>query len=220
MMYTILCKLLTLQSCSALALGVKTLMRPLSSLVTPHSRGLNNPYHDGNSSAIAFDDLQLLPKPAPVSLTRQLRDDDRVLEGLVPAPCGALLAAQDNLGRLMLLDGASTTAVRIWKGYRDAQCGWLLPPPSHPAHPLGLLLVLLAPKRQVLEVWLPKSGQRLASRPVDYPCLLVSVGLPCGAWGNERIWSIWQEQFGSATTLVMNVQTGYVEDAIDCLMEE
>eukprot|EP00882_Tetradesmus_deserticola_P032440 GHRQ01036825.1.p2 GENE.GHRQ01036825.1~~GHRQ01036825.1.p2 ORF type:complete len:131 (+),score=34.95 GHRQ01036825.1:30-395(+) len=108
----------------------------------------------------------------------------------------------------------------LLQGYRDAQCGWLLPPPSHPAAPLGLLLVLFAPKRQTLEVWLPRSGQRLASRAVHYPCLLVPVGLPCGGWGNSPAWLAWQQQCGSATTMVLNVQTGEVWDALDCLLEE
>jgi hypothetical protein len=108
----------------------------------------------------------------------------------------------------------------LLQGYRDAQCGWLLPPASHPAAALGLLLVLYAPKRQVLEVWLPRSGQRLVGVPVDYPCLLVSVGLPCGGWGNATAWEAWLQQCGSATTLVVNMETGATWDALSCLEEE
>lgn len=106
------------------------------------------------------------------------------------------------------------------QGYRDAQCGWLLPPAGHPAAALGLLLLLYAPKRQVLEVWLPRPGHRLVAVPVDYPCLLVSVGLPCGGWGNQGPWSAWLQRCGSATTLVVNMQTGHTWDAMDCLEEE
>lgn len=68
-----------------------------------------------NQPIISFDDLQQLPKPDPLNLTKQLRDDDRVLEALVPAPVGALLVAPDNLGRVLLMDGAGMVAVRIWK---------------------------------------------------------------------------------------------------------
>lgn len=64
---------------------------------------------------VAFDDLQQLPKPEPLTLTKQLRDDERVLEALVPAPVGSLLVAPDSLGRVLLLDGADMVAVRIWK---------------------------------------------------------------------------------------------------------
>lgn len=49
---------------------------------------------------------------------------------------GVLAAATDTLGRVMLVDVAAVAAVRLFKGYRDAQCGWLLlpPPPLPPAH--------------------------------------------------------------------------------------
>jgi hypothetical protein len=59
--------------------------------------------------------LQALPKPEPLTLTKQLRDDERVLEALVPAPLGPLLVAPDNLGRVLLVNGADMVAVRIWK---------------------------------------------------------------------------------------------------------
>lgn len=80
--------------------------------------------------------------------------------------------------------------------------------------------MLFAPKRQVLEVWLARAGQRLASRHVDYPCKLLSVGLPCGGWGNAAAWAAWQGGVGSATTLVLDVQSGTTWDALDCLLEE
>eukprot|EP00878_Enallax_costatus_P010851 GHUV01011331.1.p1 GENE.GHUV01011331.1~~GHUV01011331.1.p1 ORF type:complete len:530 (+),score=153.20 GHUV01011331.1:98-1687(+) len=199
--------------------GVKSLMKPLSTWY-------HNPYSSNNSTAsfatsqpiVSYDDAQHLPKPEPLSLTKQLRDDDRILEGLVPAPVGALLVAPDNLGRVLLFEGGSITAVRLWKGYRDAQCGWIMPPPSHPARPLGLMLVLLAPRRQTLEVWLPRSGQRLASKVVDYPCLLLPVGLPCGGFGNDTVMDIWFESCTCATTLVVNLTSGEVWNVMDCLV--
>lgn len=92
-----------------------------------------------------------------------------------------------------------------------------MPPPNHPASPLGLMLVLLAPKRQTLEVWLPRSGHRLASRTVDYPCLLVPVGLPCGGFGNGLVMDLWYDSCACATTLVVNLFSGKVWDAMDCL---
>lgn len=99
---------LTLLCCCS---GVKSLMKPLSSWYSSNSSS----DHSIAQPAVAFEDLQQLPKPEPLNLTKQLRDDDRVLEGLVPAPVGALLVAPDNLGRVLLVDGASMAAVRIWK---------------------------------------------------------------------------------------------------------
>jgi hypothetical protein len=83
---------------------------------------------------------------------------------------------------------------------------------------LGALLVLYAPKRQALEVWLPRAGQRLAARRVDYPCRLLPVGMPCGAWGNGAGLAAWQQQCGAATTLVVDLRSGAVWDAMDCLL--
>ena len=38
---------------------------------------------------------------------------------------GAVLTT-DSFGRVLMLDSASGTLVWVWKGYRDAQCGWLV----------------------------------------------------------------------------------------------
>lgn len=105
------------------------------------------------------------------------------------------------------------------QGYRDAQCGWLVPPPSHPAAPLGLLLLLLAPKRRTLEVWMPREGRRLAAVAVNFPCLLLPVAHPCGCWANGVVAAAWRGVCGWPSTLAINMQTGEVWDALDCLME-
>jgi hypothetical protein len=92
--------------------GVKSLVKPLSSWYNGSSKSSS-----GSSAqpVVTFDDLQQLPKPEPLTLAKQLRDDERVLDALVPAPVGTLLVAPDNLGRVLLLDGADMVAVRIWK---------------------------------------------------------------------------------------------------------
>jgi hypothetical protein len=92
--------------------GVKSLVRPLSSWYSGSSKSSSA---SSAQPVVAFDDLQQLPKPEPLTLTKQLRDDERVLDALVPAPVGTLLVAPDNLGRVLLLDGADMVAVRIWK---------------------------------------------------------------------------------------------------------
>ena len=52
---------------------------------------------------------------------------------LVIPPCrGVLAAATDTLGRVLLVDVAAVAVVRLFKGCRDAQCGWLLLPPPPP----------------------------------------------------------------------------------------
>lgn len=48
---------------------------------------------------------------------------------------GVLAAAADSLGRVMLVDVAAASVIRMFKGYRDAHCCWLLLPPSRPRDP-------------------------------------------------------------------------------------
>lgn len=58
-------------------------------------------------------------------------DSTRTATSFLLAPRGVLAAASDTLGRVMLVDVAMAAVVRIFKGYRDAQCCWLLlPQPS------------------------------------------------------------------------------------------
>ena len=56
---------------------------------------------------------------------------------------GALAAAGDSLGRVLLIDTATLTVVRLWKAYRHAQLAWLsLPhrqPPGDKASPAALI---------------------------------------------------------------------------------
>ena len=46
------------------------------------------------------------------------------------SPNGALAAATDALGRVLLINTRIAAVVRVWKGYRDARCYWVttLPP--------------------------------------------------------------------------------------------
>ncbi len=55
------------------------------------------------------------PKAEGAATWRSLRDDARVVIALAPAPRGALLAAADSLGRVMLVDAANMRLVRMWK---------------------------------------------------------------------------------------------------------
>ncbi|KAG2446459.1 hypothetical protein HYH02_008451 [Chlamydomonas schloesseri] len=61
---------------------------------------------------------------------RQHRDDGRVVGCLAPAPHGSLVAAADGLGRVTLVEAGGMLVSRLWKGYRDAQVGWLEVPLS------------------------------------------------------------------------------------------
>lgn len=54
---------------------------------------------------------------------------------------------------------------RMWKGYRDAQCGWLMAEEeqSKGRKRMALFLVIYAPKKGVVEVWAMQQGPRVAT---------------------------------------------------------
>ena len=76
------------------------------------------------------------------------------------APRGALAVGCDTLGRVLLFDlqAGPLTAVRLWKGYRDAQVAWV------DAGPRLALAVHAAKRNGLLEVWLMQGGPRVAVR--------------------------------------------------------
>lgn len=67
------------------------------------------------AAAVPSYDLQHAPKPEASLPWRTLRDDSRRLGPLCPSPVGGLLAAADALGRVLLVNGANMTVLRMWK---------------------------------------------------------------------------------------------------------
>lgn len=104
-------------------------------------------------------------------------------------PSYQLAAIADNLGRIILLDLGKGVALRMWKGYRDAQCAFqevqeskskkgelnagkfylnfnciqLFPELKTEHRRSGLFLIIYAPKKGLIEIWSlqrgPKVGQ-------------------------------------------------------------
>jgi len=68
----------------------------------------------------------MLPDPCcELTCERQLFDPPRQFVHVVLEPCcQRWIAAADSRGRVTLLEARSLVALRVWKGYRDAQCGW------------------------------------------------------------------------------------------------
>ncbi len=159
------------------------------------------------------------PPPAgePAALWRAFADPSRRITALHPAPTGALAAAADALGRILLVDGADGCRVtRVWKGYRGAQLAWVqLSPPSAAASAAAspataaaltaaaayageaidtaslLVLVAYAPRRGVVEGWCPRTGARLGVARVGSgaaaPCCLVSPDAVLGLGGGRGV---------------------------------
>ncbi|XP_058058516.1 rab3 GTPase-activating protein non-catalytic subunit [Anopheles bellator] len=111
-----------------------------------------------------------LPASEPLICRFGLCDLQRNAFAVWLAPNYQLAAVADNLGRIILVDCQRGIALRIWKGYRDAQCGFVEVPEKLPKDTSGsagrnkidrrraLFLVIYAPRRSVLEVWALRSG--------------------------------------------------------------
>lgn len=111
-------------------------------------------------------------RPVPTQLF--LSDAPRKLLSIVPSPKGDLVAISDNFGRVLVLDVDDGTVVRMYKGSRGAQVGWvevtLDEPRTNPEPALSrkravLLLAIYLP-RGVLELHRMRHGERIAQLAV------------------------------------------------------
>ncbi|KAL9236469.1 hypothetical protein vseg_011137 [Gypsophila vaccaria] len=116
------------------------------------------------------------PEPKPQSFARaspltSLKDPPRRGEKLTLSPSGTLAAITDSLGRILLLDTQALVVVRLWKGYRDANCLFMemlvnkdSASTSHREHEKSdycLCLAIHAPKKGIIEIWQMRTGPRI-----------------------------------------------------------
>lgn len=57
----------------------------------------------------------------------------------------------------------------MWKGYRDAECGWIMCHEEKKGDKkrVVLFLVIYAPKKGLIEVWAMQQGPRVATFPAS-----------------------------------------------------
>ncbi|CAD5207025.1 unnamed protein product [Bursaphelenchus okinawaensis] len=120
-------------------------------------------------------------KVSDAFLDVRLVDPGRKCETTVIAPRSwNLMAISDGTARVLLMDTRNRTVVRIWKGYRNAGCGFIEAAlsdvgPNKRKRTKTLFLVIFAPKRGILEVWSMQNGPRVAAFNVDPKGRLLSV---------------------------------------------
>jgi hypothetical protein len=68
------------------------------------------------------DQKRKLPNAVQLSMLRCIRDDTRFINSIVCDPCRTYAVLTDNFGRIILMDCQYFVFIRMWKGYRDAQC--------------------------------------------------------------------------------------------------
>lgn len=117
-------------------------------------------------------DVPLPPAPAePMSLRFGLCDIQRTGLSVWLAPDNKHAAVTDNLGRVMLIDCFKGIAIRVWKGYREAQCSFVRVTEKlqkstvadRPDRRHALFLVIFAPRRSCLEIWSLQRGPKVAA---------------------------------------------------------
>ena len=79
------------------------------------------------------------------------------------APIGNLATVTDAFNRVMLFDYSKGNVVRMWKGYRDAQCGWIVVEEEEDEQPKqvkrkAVFVVIYAPKRGIIEIYLTEKS--------------------------------------------------------------
>eukprot|EP00053_Salpingoeca_punica_P016304 m.153284 g.153284 ORF g.153284 m.153284 type:complete len:1506 (-) comp16937_c3_seq1:961-5478(-) len=137
----------------------------------------------------------------PLPLFCAFKDPRRAAQSVSVDPTGQMAVVCDGFGRVLLMEVSTCTVVRIWKGYRDAQCGWVHsvaeddepdtplsplaggrvssePTPQHHRSPAGrssVFLVIFAPRRGLLEVWSTRLGSRVGAFNVGLNCTLLSI---------------------------------------------
>lgn len=124
------------------------------------------------------------PKPkiepaTPMQARFGFPDKQRKGQTITASPCRKLSVVTDSLGRVIVVDNDLGIAVRVFKGYREAQCAWLevhddMRSRSKGAVKKALFLVIYAPRRGFLEVFSMQQGPKVASFPVSKQGRLVS----------------------------------------------
>uniref|UniRef100_A0A672VE30 RAB3 GTPase activating non-catalytic protein subunit 2 n=1 Tax=Strigops habroptila TaxID=2489341 RepID=A0A672VE30_STRHB len=129
----------------------------------------------------------------PLAVRFGLPDSRRHGERICLSPCNTLAAVTDDFGRVILLDVTRGLAVRMWKGYRDAEVGWIqtvedlheretekmdFSPFGNAQGPsrVAQFLVIYAPRRGILEVWSTQQGPRVGAFNVGKYCRLLYPG--------------------------------------------
>lgn len=119
----------------------------------------------------------------PIPMRFGLPDKRRLGDSIYLSPNNSYVATTDSFGRVILVDVERGTAVRMWKGYRDAQLGWVQVKEyvhhggeDGSKERIAQFLIIYAPRRGILEAWTAASGPRVAAFNVPKHCRLISPG--------------------------------------------
>ncbi len=109
----------------------------------------------GRSAETAKEAKPKIEPPTLLPSRFALNDLRRKGETVIIAPANNLAAVTDSFARVILIDVLKGIAVRIFKGYRDAQIGWICvddETEDKNNKRYALYLIIYAPRRGLLEV--------------------------------------------------------------------
>lgn len=116
-------------------------------------------------ASLGEEDALVMEPASSIPLLRYLEDARRCILSIHMAPPEAHAAQQlalltDAFGRVLLLDMEAMVLIRMWKGYREAQCAFLQVHDQRRRR-RRLCVVIYAEKRGLLEIWRSRHGPRL-----------------------------------------------------------
>lgn len=106
-----------------------------------------------------------------MTLRYAFSDDHRATMRVWLSARNRLAAISDSLGRIILVDCMQNIILRIWKGYRDAQCSFMqvdekLSKNTHKQkRKHTTFLAIYSPRRSTVDVWCVERGKKLAVFP-------------------------------------------------------
>ncbi|XP_042225418.1 rab3 GTPase-activating protein non-catalytic subunit-like isoform X1 [Homarus americanus] len=121
----------------------------------------------GRAKTKEVDSSKMKPKielATPLPYRWSIPDKKRIGVSVSVSLGRRLAVVTDDFGRVTLIDVHRCVGLRMWKGYREANCGWLeVEGEWGGTKRLVAFLLIYAPRRGLLEVWTPQQGPRVAA---------------------------------------------------------
>ncbi|XP_044732271.1 rab3 GTPase-activating protein regulatory subunit [Chrysoperla carnea] len=112
----------------------------------------------------------------PIGCRFGIHDVRRIADKLILSPDKTLAVISDSLGRIVLIDTHRGVCIRMWKGYREAEYSFVqiheesalkrtksVPKTHSKGRKYALFLVIYAPKKGIIEVWVMQQGPKIVT---------------------------------------------------------
>ncbi|XP_011867748.1 PREDICTED: rab3 GTPase-activating protein non-catalytic subunit isoform X2 [Vollenhovia emeryi] len=137
------------------------------------------PWFRSSSKSTTSEASKSISHESVETMTCRFGLSDIMREGdcIVCSPNKMFSVISDAMGRVILVNNKRGIAVRMWKGYRDAQCGWIQVAEERDRGirknvdksgrktvlRTALFLVIYAPKKGVIDIWSIQQGPKITT---------------------------------------------------------